>query len=133
VALSGRNDNANIHESSKIFMNAQAMTRHDLEARIVKRWWEDTAFCKKFASDLFSTFQNHRLSGGAGDLAHRIAVKTSQCERTFGSGTRKGCRGRDAGCRHCFGNTVNSSRERRGCNSDDRRSTADGESFIHSM
>jgi hypothetical protein len=40
-------------------MTEQAMTRHDLEAKIVKRCWEDEAFRKEFASDPAGAFTKY--------------------------------------------------------------------------
>ncbi len=31
--------------------NTTIVTRHDLEAKLIKRCWEDEAFCKEFTSD----------------------------------------------------------------------------------
>jgi hypothetical protein len=37
-------------------MTEQALTRHDLEAKIVKRCWEDEGFRKEFTADPAGTF-----------------------------------------------------------------------------
>jgi hypothetical protein len=47
------NDTTNIHESRRVFMNTQAhgMTRHDLEAQIAQRSWEDAGFRNELMAD----------------------------------------------------------------------------------
>jgi hypothetical protein len=40
-------------------MNAQAMTRHDLEAKIVQRSWEDEGFRKELLADPTGSFNRH--------------------------------------------------------------------------
>jgi hypothetical protein len=40
-------------------MTEQALTRHDLEAKIVKRCWEDEAFGKEFTADPAGTFTRY--------------------------------------------------------------------------
>jgi hypothetical protein len=37
----------------------RALTRHDFEAKIVKRCWEDEAFCKAFSTDPVGVFARH--------------------------------------------------------------------------
>jgi hypothetical protein len=39
--------------------NAGALTRHDLEAKIVKRCWEDEGFRKEFTADPAGTFTRY--------------------------------------------------------------------------
>jgi hypothetical protein len=47
-----------MHGNSEGFMTEQAsaLSRHDLEAKIVKRCWEDEAFRRQFTSDPAGTF-----------------------------------------------------------------------------
>jgi hypothetical protein len=40
-------------------MNAQAITRHDLEAKIVQRSWEDEGFRKEFPADPTGSLSEH--------------------------------------------------------------------------
>jgi hypothetical protein len=40
-------------------MTEQALTRHDLEAKIVKRCWEDEGFRKEFTADPAGTFTRY--------------------------------------------------------------------------
>jgi hypothetical protein len=40
-------------------MTEQALTRHDLQAKIVKRCWEDEAFRKEFTSDPAGAFTRY--------------------------------------------------------------------------
>jgi hypothetical protein len=37
----------------------QELSRHDLEAKIVKRCWEDELFCKEFMADPAGAFEKH--------------------------------------------------------------------------
>jgi hypothetical protein len=41
------------------YMNEQAMSRHDLEAKIVRRGWENEEFRKEFEADPAGTFARH--------------------------------------------------------------------------
>src|SRR5271170_964036 len=41
------------------YMNEQAMSRHDLEARIVQRSWKDEGFRKEFLADPTGSFSRY--------------------------------------------------------------------------
>jgi hypothetical protein len=45
-----------IHEEEEMAEAGSTLSRHDLEAKIVKRCWEDEAFCKEFTADPAAAF-----------------------------------------------------------------------------
>jgi hypothetical protein len=55
---------------------ASTLTRHDLEAKIIKRCWKDEAFCKEFTSDPAGVFTKY-LDVPAGHLA-KITVSQEE-------------------------------------------------------
>jgi hypothetical protein len=46
-------------KESRLTEEAQQLTRHNLEAKLVKRCWEDEAFRKEFAADPAGTFTKY--------------------------------------------------------------------------
>jgi hypothetical protein len=87
---------------------AAAPTRHDLEAKMVKRCWEDEEFRKKFTADPAGVFVKH-LQVPAASLPkiaihqetpgswHCLAGETATYRPTHRRGPRKGCRGHYTG------------------------------------
>jgi hypothetical protein len=73
------NDNTNIHESRKIFMNTHAhrLTRHDPEGRIVQRNWEDERFCSELAADPAGAYSNYLQASADGPPKIVVREKTA--------------------------------------------------------
>lgn len=96
--------------------NAETITRHDLEAKIVKRCWEDEAFYKELTSDPPGTFAKylnvpatslpkifvHQEEPGSWHIV--LPEKTCERRRALGIGPRKDLRGVNPGMCRVVGN-----------------------------